>query len=354
MNVYNFDDVQNYNYHWLVGDSLRSIKRDLYFSLGTRYYCDAGCKVCYIGRNLNNLKSTVDNYFVPITQEIEDRWESVFEWFEYLRMDDDVYYLKEHKPEHYEWIKRNAHRFEYGITDNAIFRYLKIMNECKFGGMSAVSVSSTFVQSVNEDKLFFALNKLHDTLNIQQFKLIHTDNIDILKKYADWAHSLGIEVLHHYDFNKKRDVINVEWVKDQVTWIDTDEDGTMQVYGDEAIQLYFDRFYFSNELSSNLNEEPYSYLKDKFNAEDFLVDMAKGKQKLYNEWKDRAPTQKFVDYYNATLQYEFNYDYNFIPSNMMPPYSLYCKKLIEHGWIKTKHGLYKPGDELKPIVRKIK
>lgn len=355
MNVYNFEEVTNYNYHFLVGDSIRSVKRDLYFSLGSRYYCDAGCKVCYIGNNLNKLKSTADNYFQPITIQREESWEEVFAYFEYLRMDDDIYYLKEKHPSHYEWIRRNAHRFEYGITDNAIFRYMKMMPKVKFAGLSSVSLSSFFVERVQHSKLYYALEKFVDTIGIQQLKFIHTDNVDILKPFAEWAHNLNIEVLHHYDFTKKREVLDIDWIQDQVTWIDTDEDGTMQVYGDEATQLYFDRFYFSNELSSNLNEEAYSYLEDHFDPEAFLVDMARGKQRLYNIWKDRAPTQKFADYYNATLQYEFYYDYNFIPSNMLPPYSLYCKKLIENGWQITKHGLYKDdGRELKPLVKKVR
>jgi hypothetical protein len=353
MNVYNFENVTDFDYHWIVGDSIRTIKRDIYFSLGTRYYCDAGCHVCYIIENLKTIKKNVASYFPPITDAHQALWEDVFSYYEYLRTDDDMLYLKLNQPRHYQWFKENGHRFEYGMTDNAIFRYNKVAKEINFKGVGSVSISSHLAERVTEKKMYDALNNIHDTSPIQQVKLIDTGNVDILKQYADWANKLNIEVLFHYDFNKKRNLIDKDWVEDQVTWIDTDQDGTMQVYGDEAIGLYFDSFYLSNETSSDIAIEPYHRLQHKFDPEKFLVDLAKGKQKLYSDWMDRTRNKKFSDYFRNTQKYEFHENFNFMPSSMMPPYSKYCAKMMEQGWQRTKHGFFKnDGQPIKSIVTK--
>ena len=54
MNRDNFDSYKNLSEYWLKEDALRSLDYDVYFSLGIRYYCDAGCKVCYIKKVLYN------------------------------------------------------------------------------------------------------------------------------------------------------------------------------------------------------------------------------------------------------------------------------------------------------------
>lgn len=349
MHNVNFETVEDFEAHWLFSDSLYSVKQDLEFSMGTRYYCDAGCHVCYIAKNLKAMKSTISQYFPKMTDRHEEMWESVFDHFLYLHTDDDMMFLKLNHPPQYEWFKRNAYRFHYGMTDNAIFRYSNsIIKDVKFKLINNVSISSSFANRVNKDKLLNALNLMNDTIGIKQIKLIAIGtDIDILQFYDDFAKSKGMQVLYHYDMNHERLLLKKPWVTEQITWIDTNpnnEDGIMQVYGNEAVQLCFDRFYFSNEASSGTDIEPYHVLTDKFDPEKFLYDLVIGKQTLYNQWYSITKNERFKTYYNTVSQYVFQEDYNFIPGHMMPPRTKFCAKLKEIGWTQIPLGLYKPTD----------
>jgi hypothetical protein len=350
----NFEKVTDFDAHWLVNDCIKSIKRDIYFSIGTRYYCDAGCHVCYIRDNLSEVKNIRNTIYPTITNKMQDLWNEVFSYFDYLRTDDDMMYLKLNHPAQYDWFKQNGHKFEYGMTDNALFRFRALAKEIKFSGISSISLSSYFIERVNSEKLDTALKTILESSKIQQIKLINTGNLDVLKKYADYATNLGIEVLFHYDFNGNRNLMDKDWVETQITWMDSDTDGNMQIYGDEAICLFFDRFYYSNEGSSDKEIKEYSLLKNSFDPEQFLVDLSRGKQLLYKMWAERTKNERFRDYFLTTLKYKFNDGYNFLPGPMMPPFSRYCKKLEENGWVKTPHGLYKPdANGVRSIVNKL-
>jgi hypothetical protein len=300
------------------------------------------------------MKSSLGNYYFDFDDKMEERWEQVFSYYDYLRTDDDMMFLKLNYPKHYDYFKRNGHKFEYGMTDNAIFRFRRQVEELKFKGVASISLSSYFVNKVNEDKLKSTLKEIHSVSPIGQLKLIDCGDMNALRYYYDWAKENGIETMFHYDFTTgEREVLQEDWVDQQVTWIDADGDGTMQIYGDEAVCLFFDRFYFSNDVATDPTIEPYYILDGEFNPEKFLTSMGRGKQTLYNRWKDRALTQKFRDYFANTQRYEFNDDYNFIPSAMMVPFSKYCGKMEDRGWVKTKHGFYRPdNNQLKSFIIK--
>ena len=356
MNDYNihFDETSNIDEYWLFHDCIKSVKRDLYFSISTRYFCDAGCHVCYIQENLKNMKKGLSNYYFDFDEKLEERWEQVFDYYDYLRTDDDMMFLKLNYPKHYDYFKRNGHRFEYGMTDNAIFRYRGYAKELNFKGIASISLSSMFVEKVNEDKLKAALNEIHSVSPIQQLKLINCGNINSLRYYYDWAKNNNIETLFHFNFLGNRELITEDWVQEQVTWIDTDADGNMQIYGDEAVCLFFDRFYFSNDVATDSTVDSYYLLNEDYNPTKFLVSMARGKQELYNRWKDRTKNNKFKDYFANTLNYKINDEFNFIPSLMMVPFSKYCRKLEALGWTKTKYGLYYPDNQsIKSFITKI-
>jgi len=354
---HDFEKVTDYDTHWLINDCIKSVKRDLYFSISSRYFCDAGCHVCYIRDNLKTMKSNLGNYFYDITERHEEQWEDVFSYFDYLRTDDDMMFLKLNYPKHYDYFKRNGYKFEYGMTDNVIFRYKSYVKELKFKGISSISLSSYFIKKVNGAKLKTTLSELHSISPIQQLKLIDCGDSDVLKYYSDWANDKGIEVLFHYDFmSGSRNLLTKDWSQNQITWMDSDNEGNMQIYGDEAIGLFYDRFYFSNENATDITIEPYYVLEETggFDNKKFLVNMARGKQELYNRWAKRTINDRFRDYFNATQGYKFNDEYNFIPWQMMVPFSKYCRNMEEQGWVKTKHGFYFPdGKEIKSFVEKI-
>ena len=79
MNRDEFDTYENLAEYWLREDALRSLDYDLYFSLGKRYYCGAGCKVCYIAENFKETKN-MDLYHDDL-DKFHDEWFNFFDYF---------------------------------------------------------------------------------------------------------------------------------------------------------------------------------------------------------------------------------------------------------------------------------
>jgi hypothetical protein len=157
----------------------------------------------------------------------------------------------------------------------------------------------------------------------------------------------------HHDFRTDhRDILNHKWAEYQNTWVINDSKGLMQIYR-ESIHLYYDRFYFSSDDASDLNEE-YFYTISNFNAKDLIVNMLLAKQYKYSIWADRVSEGKFKDYYNEVQTYNVNKDFNFIPAIMYPQTSRFIWKLVEDGWKMTKFGLLESIgiDNIIPLVSK--
>lgn len=353
MNDKSFKFNGGFDAHWLFSDCLSSVKQELTFNIATTYYCDAGCKVCYIKDNLDKSKPIAGQYFPPITDKQEELWETVFDYFLHLHNDDDMMYLKLNHPKHYDWFKRNGHRFSYGMTDNALFRFTKqIGTEIKFYEIRCAGISSSFANNTNVAKLTDTLNFLHDTFGIRQLNLINDGNIDALEPYFNFAYKNNITPNLIYDILKPRELVYRDWITTEVNYIDTNNSGDItQIFGNEEIQMCFDRFFYSNGESSG-SSDPYHVLTDSFNPSKFLYDLAVGKQERYRRWIDKTSNPLFKQYYESVVKYNLHEDYNYIPGIMLPPKSKFCAKLIEQGWIRTELGLFKPSEDVKPFVSK--
>lgn len=339
--------------YWIEVDTLKTLESDMYFSLGSRYYCAAACEVCYIHKNLSSVENKgLENIYNPITLELEDLWKGIFNYFYTIRTDDDMHFYKYNLPTQYAWYIKNAPNMEYSITDNAIIRYNRLLDEVKFKAMASITISSTFANKVKGESLLKALRDINETAPIRKLKLINTSESGSLEPYAQLAEELGISILGHHDFRKGKVDLEEEWAEEQAHWIDTKEDGqVVQVYGDNtALHLYYDRFYFSNDGASDLKVKPFHYIKNnKFNPEKLCADTLKGKQESYKNWVNSS----FKEYFKVTQNYKVNYPFNFIPGIMMPSYSKFCAKLIERGWVKVPQGLYREdGKPLTSIMEK--
>lgn len=354
MNTNDFEFIGGFDAHWLFSDSLSSIKQELTFNMGTTYYCEAGCKVCYIKDNLEKSKSISGQYFPPITDQQEEIWNDLFDYFMDLHNDDDMTYLKLNHPNHYDWFKRNGHNFSHGITDNALFRFTKqIGKEIKFKEIRCAGISASFAETVSVDKLTDTLLFLQDNFSIRQLNLINDGNIDALEPYFKFAYANNIIPNLIYDITRPRNYVSRDWITRQVTHINTSEQGDItQIYGNEEIQLCFNRFFYSNGESSG-SAEPYHVIEHKFNPEQFLYDLAKGKQDRYQKWINTTASSDFKQYYETVAGYQLYNNYNYIPGTMLPPKSRFCAKLEENGWMRTNLGLFKPDADVKPFVSKL-
>lgn len=351
MNRDDFDNYTNLAEYWLREDALRSLDYDVYFSLGTRYYCDAGCKVCYIKDKLKETKNLA--LFPDDLDILHTEWFNSFEYFGVVRTNDDMYYLKHSHPKQYAWYLEHGHNFELCITDNAIFRTLQL-EELKLKSIGDVSVSTDFISQVGTEKVLTAIKELYMKYGVKKIKYIDCGHPELFKEIIEWANKLELHNCVHHDFRtNNREILNHAWAEYQNTWVTNDDVGLMQIYR-ESVHLYYDRFYYSSDDASDINIEPFYIIKDELNVEDFITSLIIGKQKAYNIWKKRTLEKRFRDYYSETQKYTINKDFNFIPIIMYPLTAKFFYKMQEHGWNQTKYGLLKTpiNNIVKPLIMK--
>jgi hypothetical protein len=351
----NFETAADLNDYWLSQDCLCSVNYDIYFSLGTRYYCDAGCQICYIDKNFKHLKSNLPSYYPEITNKAEHYWQDAFSNFLVVATADDMMFLKLNFPKQFAWYQAHAGNMECSFTDNAIFRTARMVKYIQFRNIASISISSDFASKVNPDKLKNALLTLHNISPIKKIKFVDCGDIESLKPFIEFANLNNMANMVHHNFIEQRSVLDHQWASEQNTWVDSTEDGLVQIHR-EAPHLFFDRYYFSSDDASDISEEPWYTVEDignSFNKELFLTKLIEGKQRRYLNWVDKTANPKFRDYFKLTDTYRVNQDYNFIPGMMLKPYTRYCNSLIESGWVKCRYGLIKPNtDKVISIVER--
>lgn len=350
MNRFDFDNYENLTQYWLQEDSLRPLDYDLFFSLGTRYYCDAGCKVCYIRENLNKTKSLVNDFYSNDISKMEKTWFDTFDYFGCIRTNDDLFMLKEKFPMHWDWYKSNGKIFEFCLTDNAIFRTLRLDIELK--SLGDVSISSEFIKQVGTDVVLSTLKELYDKFSIQKIKFIDCGESKLFDEIVNLADKYNLNNCVHHDFREStRKILNHSWAEYQNTWVINDSKGLMQIYR-ESLHLYYDRFYFSSDDASDLSEEAFYKMTTEFNPQQLIYKMLKAKQAKYKTWSNRVIDKKFKSYYNMVQEYNLNENFNFLPSFICNTKSRFYWKLVETGWKVTKIGLLLPGKDITPVINK--
>jgi len=349
MNRDDFDNYPDLAQYWLREDALRSLDYDVYFSVGTRYYCDAGCKVCYIKDHLKETKD-LSNFGNDLDKHQEE-WFKFFKYFGVIRTNDDLYYLKHNHQKEYEWYQKYGHMFELCITDNAIFRTLEL-DDINLASIADISISTDFLNHVGVEKVLVACKQLYDKFGVRKIKYIDCGHPELFKDIIEWANKLDLHNCVHHDFRTNhRDILHHAWAEYQNTWVINDDKGLMHIYR-ESVHLYYDRFFFSSDDATDLTIEPFYQFDNSIDIKAFMVKMLQGKQTLYNLWKNRPIEKRFRDYYTTTMQYIINENFNFIPRIMMSPKAKFFYKLLEEGWIQTPYGLLKSSesDKIIPII----
>jgi len=343
MNRDNFDEYNDPSSYFIKEDALRSLDYDIYFSLGKRYFCDAGCHVCYIKDNLKQLKPNAKSLYPPITESIEQVWYDVADYFGSVRVNDDLFWLQLNAPHAFEWYVTHSPKLEYCMTDNAIFRQSKILHLFKFKAIADISLSSEFVQDVGSERILQELDYIRATHKIKKIKFIDCGHPELFAEFIEWAKKYDMHNCLHHDFRTdERKVLNYNWAEYQNTWVENHNSKLLKIYR-ESIALYYDDFYYSCDDASDINIQPFTNIEQGFDSKTFMIALIDGKLKQYNSYKDVSQIDIFKNYFTTTQHYKTNKDYNFIPNIMFSPTSRFMHKLIENGWIQTKYGLFQPG-----------
>jgi hypothetical protein len=349
MTSFDFEKCNDLNLYWLSEDALRSLDYDLYFSLGTRYYCAAGCGVCYIRDNLKITKNLP--VFGNDLSKLEEVWFKFFDYFGVVRTNDDMYLLKHQYPLEYEWYKKHGKKFELCMTDNAIFRTLEL-DDLELKGIGDISLSTEFLKAVGVEKVLTAVKQLYEKHGIQKVKYIDCGNPELFKPVIEWVKKLGLDNCVHHDFRTDhRELLDADYSDYQNTWVINDSQGLMQIYK-ESLHLYYDRFYYSSDDASDINILPFYQFTDSIDVNEFIAAMIQGKINKYDEIKDRCTDKKFKEYFYNTQHYKVNRDFNFIPGMMFPATTKFFYEMEKDGWVRTALGLFKPADTVTPLLER--
>lgn len=331
-----FDTYDNLSLYWVKEDSLRSLDYDINFSLGKRYYCDAGCSVCYIKNNLAKTKS-LNNYGNDLSK-YESVWLEFLTLFGSVRTNDDLYYLSQKYKTDYDWYKAHGKLFELCVTDNSLVRTLQL-KDVNIKGIADLSLSTTFAKQVGVDKLLDYVKEAHDRFGVTKIKYIDCGNPEILEPIIEWGYNNKLYNCVHSDFREERKILNHPWAEYQNTWIETTKDKVIRV-NKEALHLYYNNFFYASDDACDLSVDPFYVLSEQFDMKQFLFSVIKGKQNLYKEWINHSSNERFKEYFATTLKTTVNENYNFIPNIMYNQECDFFNAMEHYGWQKTPYGLH--------------
>jgi hypothetical protein len=355
------------NRYWLELDSLHNVDYDMFFSPFQKYTCQAGCKICYISKQLDESVKVMSKYApVEITPEKEAQWQFWFDQFDEVGYSDDLKYTKDTFPVVYEWLKKNAHKFKYCMTDNAILRQHDIlMNELTFDSLMDISISDHFLDTHPDmwNKVHTRLKELSSKYKIGQIKFIVTKGgaySDSIINLRNWIDENNMFYLIHHNFtdeeNLKHEVPKAFNYND---WTHCQEGRLFEIQK-ETVHLFDDRWFFSTQDATSRTS---FWIMDETNntsLDEFLVRIIEGKQNNYADMEQDLENRnllsgQFKSYFKIPSTYTVNKDFNFIPYMLLSPKSRFVRGLQAQGWINTQYGLYKPGKEqVVPIIQPIK
>jgi hypothetical protein len=360
-----FERSYDLNYYWMTMDSLHNVDYDMFFSPFKKYTCQAGCKVCYISKQLDDSAAVMDQYApLEITPAMEHSWHFWFDHFQEIGYNDDVFYIKSKFPKVYDWLKQNAYRFNYCMTDNAILRQRDILlNELDFKSIMDIAISDSFLETNPGmwNKIAEILGELKNKYAIGQIKFIITQpgpQNNAIAQLIEWVDKEELVYLVHHDFTDESNLKHqVPKAFNYNDWVMCQENRLFEIQK-ETIHLFNDRWFFSTQDATS--RDPFWIMsKGDDNAEELLYKIIEGKQTNY-ALMDTAikPTgvlaKKFKKYFTVPNTYKLNRNYNFIPHLLLSKNSVFVKKLTQQGWINTEQGLYKPAETLISIIEPIK
>jgi hypothetical protein len=331
------------DHKWLVEDGIY-LTNNLYFGLGSSYFCGHGCQCCYIRDELKALRKKTDLIYNNDLKVMEKAWEEVYSFFTDVAADEDPYFFRINHPNEWEWYTKNSERISYGTTDNGIFRIGRL--PLKFRSMSEISLSTSWCERVGADRIIPALEKL---MPIEKIKFIVDTEyypVDIIK----WAMNEKMPmVVHKTNFVTGKeiqfDTSGFDIVQDNDWVAGKQENDLVKIHINSDVILYYDSFYFSN----NIGEDAYFKLSPEgFDYRGYLAAQLQGKIDAYKKFAEYDTDYR--DYFLNTLRYKVNHDYNFIPNYMIDWNVRYYHRMRELGWKATKYGLIYPSDKVIPIV----
>jgi hypothetical protein len=343
--------VTDFKTHFIKADNINALRQELTFSMLRRYNCFAGCHICYVDKLFEKDKNKFARYIpTEVSKEIEERWLFLFDSYNYISTNDDLYYLKQSQPKLFKWYQDHSSLMYFGsITDNAFIRgYSILMNDIdNHKGIYEISFSDKWISKVDFKDILSKLKNVHARSPIVQIKFIQSEKDSMswpstmeLKK---WVEDNGIIFTLYHDmithdtivFHRKEQEVNF------ATY-----DGDMYTVCGEADYLQYDSFFLTLVDAINPSLEPYDVLDNNFSMTRHVSRHLHGKIDVYRRYYDKlkystnAYNIRYSDYYKYVFDnLQVNDNYNYIPTLSIQKYDKLYGRLVEEGWQESNLGL---------------
>jgi hypothetical protein len=321
--------TQDYKEYFEYLDSLANF-REVNYSIFSRYFCTAGCKVCYVKEQM--LEAQKDHL---VSNNIEQEIKNLQEVFDIVSFSDDLFYIRKYYPNEYQIIKKNSNNLYFGgMTDNQWLKIGSLLNDFDFIGITESSFTDVFFRT-HKKKLLEILSELK--LLPEQIKIIETteDISDIISSLEPFCNNIHSQKMITFTPN------NIPVLRDNVI--------------NNALYSSFGKIYFS--LLDNIEEK--TSLGSLENIPKLVYSVLNTKINFYKETSLKenlnvvAISLNIKDNSYASRIFKeirLNEGGNFIPSSCFHDAKRLKEKLISLGYLNTEYGLlYLNGTSIIPL-----
>jgi hypothetical protein len=273
-------------------DSLANF-REVNYSVFSRYFCTAGCKICYV---TDAMKDAKDNH--TVSSNIEDELNNLSEIFDIVSSSDDLLYIKNTLPNVYAELQRVSPKLAFGgMTDNQWIKVGRLLKEFNFTHIEESSFTDIFFCSC-KNTLVDIIEELLLQYNIRQIKIISTDD-DLTNIAVSTLTAMGLNIHTQKEITKFQD--NVPVLRDEIL------NNSMYSSNSKIFVSLLDNIEFKALMNYN-------------SIEDLIIVLLKRKQQYYAGLTQNKYAIKI------SMSLVVNEDFNFIPSWCFK----YASKLKNH------------------------
>lgn len=280
----------NYFDEFVKEDGIKPYQQ-LNFSLTSKYFCRAACKICYLG----------GKWQTPQIVRPSELHYSLLDVFNHIYIMEDLEYLYSENRSIYNWYSDNAGRFlSPSITDTSIFSHYRYIKDLNLKGLSQFAVSASYFK--RNKSIISKLTDLVDKFGkFEVGRLIY----DVEYEFPPQLLELCEDVRHNSNMLKRGEP------KQSDDWLHSKGDRLR--FRSDTIFFHGDSFFY--DIESSINGIPYFKLDKEFSLKEFLPIAWKHRLKEYK--KINSPYCRYI-----ANHVKVNDDYNFIPFFMYDSWKL--------------------------------
>lgn len=344
----NFDHVVNLKQFFLGFDGLHNVAQELSYSVFSKYYCEAACKICY-------LKEEWETGYSEGTDCSVEQLLAFAEYFDTISSQDDLFLLKHKHPKYFKFYREHGHLFtSCSMTDRAFIQQCNILlDEITFKDIYEITFSEEFLESTGKlyTWILEKLEKLMAKYKVRKIKIVISGNdpSPTTRTFLKCLTDKGLDYSIYDDINLSRNLRH-----DHTPTNRFDYEGRTYPLFTETCYLQQSRVFLSLRHATKGVYAAYDIRE--FSPSQFLLEVLKSKVEVYGVYATELcnVSSKYVDYFKfVSSNLTVREDFNFIPEIILGRHSVFYQKLVSSGlYSATPFGLVATlrGNTIIPII----